>query len=174
MIVSVGVIVGPDGRGVKVQVAVAEGVKVGEGEGVKVGVRVWLGVMDGVAVGCRLPATEVLAAGTVGKATRVGVGVLVAGHGMAVGEVVAKDAGVGLGLQPIKRLSRHSKTRRVRMLFSYTEMAKDGFQQVLTGGLTGNLAQGMDRCGQVNRHQIGRDSLLVGCLGRTNMIQSAA
>jgi hypothetical protein len=103
VIVSVGVMVGPGGSGVPVQVAVVEGVGVREGvsEGVALGVCVADGVTDGVTDGALVAvavAAVGAAVGTVGEAVHVGVEL---GLGLVtVGERAETWSGVGLAPQP--------------------------------------------------------------------------
>ncbi len=124
-------IVGLAGRGVLVQVGMAEGVGVGEGTGLSVGVGVRVGssaggdvlVMVGGSVGLwgRIGGLEVEAAGTGGRGTAVGKGVS-DGIGVNVGLLVAlakvgviakAAAGIDLTVQAPKLLATMARSRRV-------------------------------------------------------------
>jgi hypothetical protein len=112
VIVLVGVMVGPGGCGVWVQVAVADGMKVGDGDGVNVGVAVWLGVAEGVGSAPE-PGVLLSAAGTVGKVVRVGDGLAVAVELAAAGDMAETRVGVGLLLQPARAFKTRTMSSKV-------------------------------------------------------------
>jgi hypothetical protein len=175
VIVLVGVMVRVGGAGVLVAVPVSMDVRVSVGDGVNVGVAVRLGVLVGVDV-----AVQVLDA--VAEAVMVAVGVLVrvslAGGAMVsvaaglatTGEARETTVGVGATLHPgrVLKMTISSRNAAIRfmlrlgdwngswlMLFAYTKVFEYSLQEIVTGRLACDLSQGVDRCGQVNGHQVG-------------------
>jgi hypothetical protein len=182
VIVLVGVMVKVGGPGVLVGVPVLVGVSVSVGDGVKVGVAVRLGVLDGVEV-------AVVVLDAVAEAVTEGVGVLVR-VGVAVGEMVsvavglattgeARETTVGVGIAPhpgrVLKMTTSNRNAAIcfilglqdwnglcPILFAYTKAFEYDLQEIVTGRLASDLSQGVDCCGQVNGHQVGRQTGPVG------------